>query len=78
MTTLAQWLDRQPRGALTALWRTSGVSWHTVNRAKRGHKVGLKMALLISRATRGEVPVSALTNDDVLDKGDERRRRAVA
>lgn len=67
METLAEWLRRQPRGALTAIWRKSGVSWHTVNRAKRGAKVGLKMAVLISRATGGEVPVSALTKDNVLD-----------
>jgi len=67
MSQLAEWLQRQPRGALSRLWRESGVSWHTVNRAKRGEKVGLKVAILISRATRGEVPRSALTDDDVID-----------
>lgn len=77
MESLGDWLRRQPRGALTALWRNSGVSWHTVNRAKRGHKVGLKMAVLISRATRGEVPIAALTKeqDNVLD---DEPRAAVA
>jgi hypothetical protein len=67
MESLADWLRRQPKGALTALWRKSGVSWHTVNRAKRGHKVGLKMAVLISRATGGEVTIAALAKDNVLD-----------
>jgi hypothetical protein len=68
----AAWLKTQPKGALTRLWRESGVSWHTVNRAKR-HKVGLKMAVLISRATGGEVSVSALTDDNVLDEPEPRR-----
>lgn len=76
MRTLPQWLAQQPRGALTTLWRQSGVSWHTVNRAKRGQKVGLRVALLISRATRGEVSVAALTNDDV--RSDDDDPRAVA
>lgn len=67
MNDLARWLQRQPKGALTRLMRASGVSWHTVNRAKRGEKVGLKIAILISRATNREVAVSALTDDDVLE-----------
>lgn len=77
MDELKSWLARQPKGALTRLWRRSGVSWHTVNRAKRGEKVGLKMAVLISRATDGEVPVSVLTEDDVLTEKDD-EPRAVA
>ena len=68
MCDLAQWLARQPKGALTALWRRSGVSWHTINRAKRGARVGLSVAVRISRATGGEVPVASLTDDDVLDE----------
>jgi len=74
MRSLAEWLSQQPKGALTALFRRSGVSWHTVNRAKRGEKVGLKMAVLLSRATNGEVPIGALTDDhDVLDEEDASR-----
>ena len=73
MRTLADWLKQQPKGALTRLFRRSGVSWHTVNRAKRGEKVGLKMAVLLSRATDGEVPIDALTDDNVLDDGDKTR-----
>ena len=61
MSPLAQWLNRQPRGALTDLWRVSGVSWHTINRIKRGDKVGLEVAIKVSRATRDEVPIEALT-----------------
>lgn len=76
MDELRRWLADQPKGALTRLWRDSKVSWHTVNRAKRGLKVGLKMAVLISRATGGQVPVAALTDDDVLDKDEEPRRVA--
>lgn len=75
MCSLAEWLKRQPKGALTGLWRTTGVSWHTINRAKRGQKVGLKIAVLISRATNGEVPVSALTDQNVLE---DEEPRAVA
>jgi DNA-binding transcriptional regulator YdaS (Cro superfamily) len=48
------------------VWRDSGVSWHSVNRAKR-HKVGLKVAVLISRATGGAVSVAELTDCDALD-----------
>lgn len=61
MSPLAYWLSQQPRGALTELWRESGVSWHTVNRIKKGEKVGLEVAIKISRATRDEVPIEALT-----------------
>jgi hypothetical protein len=60
------WLKQQPHGALTRVWRDSGVSWHSVNRAKR-HKVGLKVAVLISRATGGAVSVAELTDCDALD-----------
>jgi hypothetical protein len=74
MRTLADWLKQQPKGALTRLFRRSGVSWHTVNRAKRGEKVGLKMAVLLSRATDGEVPIDALTDDNVLE--DDKKIRA--
>jgi hypothetical protein len=76
MRSLAEWLRQQPKGALTALFRRSGVSWHTVNRAKRGEKVGLKMAVLLSRATDGQVPIDALTDDNVLDEDDGSRRVA--
>lgn len=66
MSSLQEWLSREPVGALTRLWRDSTVSWHTVNRAKNGEKVGLRVAMLISRATRYEVPVSELSDDGSL------------
>lgn len=65
-TPFAAWLKTQPRGAMTRIWRTSGVSWHSVNYAKK-HKVGLKVAVRISRATGGEVPIADLTDDNALN-----------
>lgn len=63
MKTLAQWLEAEPRGALVRLFRSSGVSMDTLYRARRGEKVGLARAMRISRATGGEVPVQALTDE---------------
>jgi hypothetical protein len=85
MSALQEWLDREPVGALTRLWRDSTVSWHTVNRAKNGEKVGLRVAMLISRATRYEVPLSELSEDgslidrhyaDAATQNQQRRRTA--
>jgi hypothetical protein len=49
------------------------LAWSTVCRAKRGERVGLKAAVLISRATRGEVAEAALTRTD---EDDEKTRAA--
>ena len=47
------------------MMHSTKLAWSTVCCAKRGEKVGLKTALLISRATHGEVPVSLLTDDEI-------------
>lgn len=48
------------------------LAWKTVWRAKKGAKVGLRVAILISRATGGAVPVSALTDENVLEDSEPR------
>jgi hypothetical protein len=62
--SLAEWLARQPKGALSELMYRTRLSWSTVCRARDGKKVRLGTARRISRATGGEVPVTALTNDE--------------
>lgn len=74
--TLADWLAEQPKGALTRLMHSTKLAWATVSRAKRGIKVDLKTAVLISRATAGEVAVSSMTHDDVLNEDDSSSRVA--
>jgi hypothetical protein len=61
---LENWLRHQKRGALTRLMHETKLAWSTVCRAKRGERVGLKAAVLISRATRGEVAEAALMRAD--------------
>lgn len=60
---LAQWLERQPRGALHELHLNSGVALNTVRKAREGEPVEIRAALLISRGTGWEVPVADLTDD---------------
>lgn len=55
--TLAEWIRGQPRGAMAALQRKTGLSYVTIDRAKRGLLVQADTAKLLSRATRGEVSV---------------------
>jgi hypothetical protein len=69
---LAEWLARQPKGASTRLMHETKLAWKTVWRAKKGAKVGLRVAILISRATGGAVPVSALTDENVLEDSEPR------
>lgn len=64
---LKDWLDQQPKGALTRLMLETKLAWATVCRAKRGVKVDFRTAVLISRATGGAVPIDALTDKNVLD-----------
>lgn len=59
----AEWLASQPHGVMTRIFRASGVSWNTLQRARRGEKVGLARAIRISRATGNAVPVEALTDE---------------
>ena len=66
LTPLAKWLAGEPKGAMSRLWRESGVSWDTVHRAKKGELVGLEMAIRLSRCTRVEVPVAALVKNTAL------------
>jgi hypothetical protein len=60
--TLKEWLDRQPPAEMKRMERATDLSLSLLFRAKRGQKVRLEAAVLISRYTRGEVPVAVLTD----------------
>ncbi len=61
-SALAVWLDRT-QTTLSDLMFEARLSWTTVSRARDGKNVRLATARKLSKATRGAVPVSALTKD---------------
>lgn len=51
-----QWCKGKPRGTLVEIWRTSGVSYSTLQRASHGKRIRWwSKAVAISEATGGEV-----------------------
>lgn len=54
--TFAEWVKRQPRGALTKVHRLSGVSYSTVHAVSKGGAVKVSTAKRIAAATDGAVP----------------------
>lgn len=60
---LGKWVEKQPRGAMMRLLNETKLSWSTVCRARRGDKVGVKAAVLLSRATAGVVKARDLTDE---------------
>ena len=58
---LAEWLEGQPRGAVSALSRSSGISMLTIRRVRDGMRLrSVTVAEKLSAATDGAVPVSVL------------------
>jgi hypothetical protein len=57
MTALAKWLAKQPRGAMSRLRDATGLSFPTIDRAKRGKPVSQTTARLISQATGRKVAI---------------------
>lgn len=71
-SALAAWLDKRQKPLSDLMYETR-LSWATVSRARDGKNVRLATARKLSKATGGEVPVSALTNEaDALDDDDPR------
>ncbi|MBN4049550.1 hypothetical protein JYT86_00670 [bacterium AH-315-N03] len=58
--TLDDWLTLRGHGSLSALYRTTGLGWVTLWRARRGRAVSYRTAVKISVATGGAVPVAHL------------------
>lgn len=58
----AMWLRTQPKGTLTRLMYETRLSWTTLARARTG-KVGIRAALILHKATGGQVAVEALTDE---------------
>jgi hypothetical protein len=63
--TLAEYVEREGRGALSRLVERSGLSYPTVMKAAHGEPVGLyATAKAISEATGGEVSIESLCEPD--------------
>lgn len=60
LTAWGAWLRTQPEGTLTRAWRRTGLSWTTVNKAKR-RLVTHESAVELARFARGAFKVSDMT-----------------
>jgi hypothetical protein len=68
MSALAEWLaadKHDKRRKMSRVMKRADCSYDTVFRVKKGGKVGLAIAIRLSAATDGEVPIAALTDDPV-------------
>lgn len=60
MVSLTTWLDSQPRGTRRRLKKAAAIGHTTLWRAENGHRVSYPVALRISLATGGAVPIAVL------------------
>lgn len=82
-SAFAAWLRTQPRGTMSKISRKTGLSFVTVDRAKRGLKVQAGTAKALSKATRGRVATRDIPQVEVgkerdLEEVDDDESRRVA
>lgn len=82
-SAFAAWLRTQPRGTMSKIARKTGLSFVTVDRAKKGLKVQAGTAKVLSKATRHRVAVRDIPQVEVgkdrdLEEVDDSEPRRVA